>query len=180
MACTPPLIHRWEILWFLISVHGGHVAVIDYISGGYLHVIEQNGDASGRNVYSQSDPVECYLTANSSSGGCDGLPDGYFCGLDGLNLDANTLYLCKSGSIASKQACSNTCVTMPHGQDDKCDTSGGSCATVKSTGNYCGGDVISGGNPSILYRRIGTKADGATYCANGCAVVPGANDVCKS
>jgi hypothetical protein len=71
--------------------------------------------------------------------------------------------------------CSFTCVTMPHGSDDKCTT--GSCSSV-NTGNYCGSDKI-GGDKNTLYRCESGKPAGATYCSNGCyTAASGYNDYC--
>ncbi len=130
----------------------GHVAVISGFTSSSVNVVEQNSSPTGKNTYAKSD-VECYLTYTGSGGGnCKNL--GYYCGNDGLGLDANNLYYC-SGSGAKpalSSDCKFTCVIMPSGQDDKCSSSG-SCSSV-NTGYYCGSDKI-GGDPNTLY-----------YCVN--------------
>lgn len=103
---------------------------------------------------------------------------GYYCGNDGLGKSANNLYYC-SGAGAEPTLhtdCAFTCTTMPHGQDDKCEA--GTCSKV-TTGNYCGGDKISG-DAHTLYRCESSKPAGAKYCANGCHTASsGQNDYCN-
>jgi surface antigen len=155
-------------LWVTNSGTYGHVAVITAVHSSTVDVIEQNSSPTGVNSYSISS-ASCFLTAQgSSSGSCSHL--GYYCGNDGLGLDANNLYYC-SGTGATptlKTDCSFTCTTMPSGYDDVC--SSGSCASV-STGNYCGTDKI-GGDANTLYRCESSKPAGATYCSNGCYTAP--------
>jgi len=106
------------------------------------------------------------------------LPSGYYCGNDGLGKDANTLYYCSgAGASPTKHTdCGFTCAIMPHGQDDKCMP--GTCSKV-TTGNYCGGDKISG-DAHTLYRCESSKPKGSHYCANGCVTAAkGSNDYCK-
>lgn len=108
----------------------GHTAIVTSVSGSSVSVVEQNSSPSGVNTYSTSG-VLCYLTYGSSSGSCSHL--GYYCGNDGLGMDANNLYYC-SGSGAKpslSKDCSFTCVVMPSGQDDKCSTSG-TCSSVNT------------------------------------------------
>jgi hypothetical protein len=116
-------------------------------------------------------------TSGSAGGSCPRL--GYYCGNDGLGLNANNLYYC-SGTGATptlKTACSFTCVTMPSGYDDVCSTSG-TCANV-NTGDYCGTDKING-DASTLYRCESSKPAGAKKCVNGCyTAAAGYNDYCK-
>lgn len=105
---------------------------------------------------------------------------GYYCGNDGLGLDSNSLYYCSgtgSSPILSSK-CSFTCVTMPKGTDDKCDSSSGSCSSV-NTGYYCGNDKING-DSTILYLCENSKPDGAQKCSSGCYVASsGSDDYCK-
>lgn len=108
----------------------GHTAIVKSISGSTVSVVEQNSSPTGQNSYSTSG-VLCYLTYGSSSGSCSHV--GYYCGNDGLGMDANNLYYC-SGAGAKptlSKDCSFTCVTMPSGKDDACSTSG-TCSTVNT------------------------------------------------
>ena len=67
---------------------------------------------------------------------------GAYCGNDGLDKDANTLYYCSGADLEPTIRSSCTfCVTMPKGQNDQCSTSG-SCSNV-NTGYYCGSDKVS-------------------------------------
>eukprot|EP01038_Epipyxis_sp_PR26KG_P015977 gene15977-21683_t len=153
----------------------GHTAIVSSVSGGLVHVTEQNASPTGTNAYSTSD-VECYLTAGGSSGSCPGL--GYYCGNDGLGKDANTLYYCSgAGATPSAKSCSFTCVTMPKGQDDVCSTSG-TCKNV-NTGYYCGSDKVSG-EAHTLYYCVSSSPNGAKYCSNGChTAASGSDDYCS-
>ena len=103
----------------------GHVAVITSISGGQIHVIEQNSSPSGKNSYSTNSNIKCYLHADKNHGGCPNA--GWYCGNDGLGKNANVNYFCsKSGGDITKQdKCGKTCVTMPKGNNDKCSSNGG-------------------------------------------------------
>jgi len=155
----------------------GHTAIITSVGSGKVNVVEQNASPSGTNSYSTSD-VKCYLTANASpAGSCP--HTGYYCGNDGLSMDANNLYYCSDAGAEPKLSsdCSFTCVTMPSGQDDACSSSG-SCSAV-NTGYYCGNDKISG-NANTLYYCKSSQPSGAEYCSNGCYVAPsGQDDYCK-
>lgn len=157
----------------------GHVAVITSVGSSTVDVIEQNSSPTGTNTYSKSD-AGCFLTASSSSGSCH--TTGYYCGNDNLGLSANSLYYC-SGSGATPTlhtSCSTTCVTMPSGQDDKCDSSSSSCSSITaSAGYYCGDDKING-NSNTLYYCLNSKLDGAVYCSSGCVTAQsGSDDYCK-
>mmetsp|Transcript_1197 Transcript_1197/g.1948 ORF Transcript_1197/g.1948 Transcript_1197/m.1948 type:complete len:205 (+) Transcript_1197:50-664(+) len=46
----------------------GHVAVITSIKGDSIHVIEQNSSPSGKNTYSKSGSIACYLHAKNNKG----------------------------------------------------------------------------------------------------------------
>ena len=52
---------------------------------------------------------------------------------------------------------------------------GGSCVVG---GAYCGGDKLSG-DPNTLYRCTGGTPTVLSHCANGCAIIPGQDDVCS-
>jgi len=161
-------------LWVRTSGTWGHVAVITAVHSSTVDVLEQNASPSGKNTYSK-DSAGCFLTAGHSSG-CPN--HGYYCGNDGLGKDANNLYYCSGagGTASLSSDCSFTCVTMPHGYDDKCGS--GSCSSV-NTGNYCGSDKI-GGDKNTLYRCENSKPAGATYCDDGChTAASGQNDYCK-
>lgn len=156
----------------------GHVAVITSISGGYLYVIEQNSSPTGKNTYSMSSNIACYLHADKNSGGSSCPNAGWYCGNDGLSKDPNSNYYCssKGGSVTSTDDCKVTCVTMPSGQNDKC-TSNGSCSGLN--GYYCGNDKVNG-DASTLYLCKNGAPSGAKYCSNGCYVAAsGYDDYCK-
>lgn len=165
----------------------GHVAVINHTvdSGSSIQCLEQNNHPNGIGVYPVSE-VMCYLKPVSSppppppppSGpSCAGLPDGWFCGDDGIaGGNPNSIYFCSGGEITQTEACGFTCVTMPHGQNDQC-TATGSC-TNAPTSYLCGNDHV-GGSSTILYLCKDGHPSGATYCASGCEIVSGANDKCK-
>lgn len=53
---------------------------------------------------------------------------------------------------------------------------GGSCVVG---GSYCGGDKLSG-DPNTLYRCTGGTPTVLSHCANGCAIIPGQDDVCST
>ena len=48
---------------------------------------------------------------------CTGLGDGDYCGGDGVAGDADTLYTCSGGTLASSQLCSAGCLVNPDGSD---------------------------------------------------------------
>jgi len=155
----------------------GHVAVIDTVSDTAADVVEQNASPNGRNSYTLSS-AECFLTARKlppSGPSCNGLPNGWFCGNDGIGGSTNTNYFCDDGKITSTTACSFACVVVP-GSNDECSDKG-SCSGLPD-GWFCGDDKI-GGDSNTLYFCSGGKADGAKYCTNGCQINPGANDSCK-
>jgi hypothetical protein len=56
------------------------------------------------------------------------------------------------------------------------------CGSTAKYGNYCGGDKVSGGASSRLYRCTGpnTAAKLLKVCAYGCGVNPGTDDACKA
>jgi hypothetical protein len=163
-------------LWVRTTGTYGHVAVITAVHSSTVDVIEQNSSPTGRNTYNIAD-AGCFLTAGHTSGSCPN--KGYYCGNDGLGKSANSLYYCSAAGATPSlySSCSFTCITMPHGYDDKCGNTG-SCSSV-NTGNYCGTDKI-GGDSSTLYRCESSKPNGATYCSNGCyTAAAGYNDYCK-
>jgi hypothetical protein len=45
----------------------------------------------------------------ASSDPCQGMADGNYCGGDGVQGDASTLYTCSSGTLANSQVCANGC-----------------------------------------------------------------------
>src|SRR3546814_2242662 len=109
----------------------GHTAVIMKVSSSSVTVIEQNASPSGSNTYNRNQ-VSCYLTAQKSTGKCS--HRGYYCGNDGLGLDANKLYFCDAAGAKPtvSKTCSFTCVIMTQGNDDKC--ASGSCSSVQKIG----------------------------------------------
>jgi len=154
----------------------GHVAVIDTVTSTGADVVEQNGDPSGRNSYTLSSAY-CFLTAGKPPSGpsCGSLPNGWFCGNDGVFGSTNTNYFCDDGKITQTTNCDFACVIVP-GSNDQCSNTG-SCSGLPD-GWFCGNDKI-GGESDVLYFCNGGKADGAKYCANGCQINPGVNDSCK-
>jgi hypothetical protein len=105
---------------------------------------------------------------------------GYYCGNDGLGMNASTLYYC-SGSGATPQVsqqCSNGCKINPPGVPDACNPASGPCP---SSGDYCGGSVGQNGNN--LYYCSGAGANPTlkqTCSSNGCQTnPPGTPDVCR-
>jgi len=157
----------------------GHVAVITQVSANNISVIEQNADASGKNTYQMgASYVACYLTANAtaSSGSCQGMPNGYYCGNNGISGSPNTLYYCMNGAIQSQSACPQVCETFPQGYDDKCAT--GTCSGLMN-GYYCGNDMVSGSDPSALYLCQNGAVASASHCPNGCVTAAsGVADYC--
>ena len=156
----------------------GHVAVITSISGGYINVIEQNSSPSGKNSYSTSSSIKCYLHADKNNGGSYCNNAGWYCGNDGLDKDPNKNYYCSSagGDVTDNEACKTTCVTMPSGNNDEC-TSNGSCDGLH--GYYCGDDKVNG-DKNTLYLCLDGAPSGATYCANGCHTASsGYDDYCN-
>lgn len=155
----------------------GHVAVITSVSGGYVNVIEQNSSPSGKNSYSMSSNIACYLHADKNSGSyCRAA--GWYCGNDGLNKDPNVNYFCDSsgGSVTKEDKCATTCVTEPSGYNDQC-TSEGNCSGLH--GYYCGGDKVDG-DSNTLFLCLNGENSGATYCSNGCHVAnSGYDDYCN-
>ena len=105
--------------------------------------------------------------APAPSGPCSGKADGTYC-------DGSKLLQCKSGNVASSQACPNGCEVKPPGTPDVCKaaTASGPC-TGKPDGGWCSGDALlqcKGGNQS-----------GSQTCSYGCqAMPPGVADQCKS
>jgi hypothetical protein len=63
----------------------------------------------------------CY-SGSSGGGSCPG-GNGLYCGSDGVNGDANTLYNCKNGTLTIEQHCANGCVTAASGSPDYCKNS---------------------------------------------------------
>jgi len=153
-----------------------HVTVIDSVSGNTINVLEQNSSPSGRNSYTFSQ-VSCFLTAGGGGGLCSGLSDGTYCGNDGIHGgQANTLYTCSGGNVASTSTCKFVCEVMPSGTADRC--ASGSCSGLEN-GYYCGNDQI-GGDPNGLYQCQGGNGETCKYCTSGCQVSPpGQPDKCK-
>ena len=154
----------------------GHVAIITSISGGTINVIEQNSSPTGTNSYDTSN-VLCYLTTSgSSSGACS--HTGYYCGNDGLNMDADTLYYCSgSGATPStKSKCTYGCTTAPSGYDDYCATS----TTCSHLGYYCGDDGLNMDADTLYYcSGSGATPSVKTKCTKGCTTAPsGSDDYC--
>lgn len=154
----------------------GHVAIITSIGGGTMNVIEQNSSPTGKNSYSTSSNIQCYLHANKNSGGCPNA--GWYCGDDGLGKSANSLYYCSGsgGSITDSKQCGTTCVTMPKGYNDEC-TNKGTCTGLN--GYYCGNDKVNGDSSTLYYCKNGAN-NGAQKCSNGCHVASsGYDDYCN-
>lgn len=102
------------------------------------------------------------------------LPDGFYCGDDGVGGDPNTLYQCIGGVANIAIICPSGCQTNPPGQNDVCIG-----LTCPSDGLYCGGDGV-GGDAGTLYQCTGGVATMLQVCANGCQTnAPGTDDQCK-
>lgn len=57
---------------------------------------------------------------------------------------------------------------------------GATCDSDARTGDYCGGDKVSGGDKNTLYRCNGPgRATTVRRCSAGCSVNPGTDDTCK-
>lgn len=57
---------------------------------------------------------------------------------------------------------------------------GTTCDSNAKTGDYCGGDKVTGGSKNTLYRCNGPgRATVIKVCANGCSVNTGTDDTCK-
>jgi len=153
----------------------GHVAVITAFYGSTFDVVEQNSSPNGKNSYSTSGGVECYLTAGGGSSCPNG---GYYCGNNGVSGSSNTLYYCSGkGGSQSTIGCGFTCAAYPEGYDDTC--VGGTCQGVGLNGYYCGNDNI-GGDANTLYLCQNGAPNGARHCMNGCAVQSaGYDDYCR-
>jgi hypothetical protein len=107
---------------------------------------------------------------------------GYYCGNDGLNGNASTLYRCTGAGATPQvsQNCSYGCKINPPGVADVCNSApSGPCP---SSGDYCGGTV--GQNSNNLYYCSGAGANPTlkqTCSSNGCQYNPsGTADVCKA
>jgi len=153
----------------------GHVMVIMDVRGSEIDVMEQNSSPTGRNTYRMSD-MGCYLRADGAEPtgpSCAGHPDGLRCGHDGIHGDANVLYKCISGKIASQAKCPQACATIP-GANDRCAT--GTCK-AGMVGDYCGNDRIDG-DKTMLYTCHNGQITKAQLCPRGCVIHPGANDKC--
>jgi hypothetical protein len=121
-------------------------------------------------------------TGGTTGPSCTGLASGLYCGNDGVNGDANTLYKCNGGAISVQQVCANGCQVMPAGTNDACKSGGGSTATCAGLGNglYCGNDGVTNGNAGTLYQCTNGAASVSQVCPNGCKInPPGTPDACN-
>jgi hypothetical protein len=103
------------------------------------------------------------------------VPEGHYCGSNGVAGDPNTLYGCNSGGVPlARGICDFGCLVRDG--DDACRGGGGPCV---DTGFYCGGDKLDG-DPQTLYRcQDGVGVDGMV-CPDGCIVMPpGMDDECR-
>ena len=86
----------------------GHTAIINKtVSSTSFQVVEQNNHPNGIGTYS-TDIVLCYLkpVSASSEPSCAGMPNGWFCGHDGItNGNPNDRYLCSGGKITQTEKC---------------------------------------------------------------------------
>jgi hypothetical protein len=109
----------------------------------------------------------------SSGPSCTGLPDFKYCGSDGVNGDANTLYTCAGGKLTDSQPCANGCTIGSSNTDDYCAFSpgGGGGNTANCTGltdgTYCGSNGPTG-DPDTLYTCAGGSVSGSQVCSAGC------------
>ena len=98
-----------------------------------------------------------------------------YCGGDKVAGDPMTLYECDAGGVPqARGTCTYGCIIEP-GNDDACRGGGGTCVTG---GHYCGGDKLDG-DPGTLYVCSAGVGTSPMRCPNGCAVVPGSDDMCR-
>ncbi len=106
---------------------------------------------------------------------------GYYCGSDKVSDGRrDTLYECNGpGPVQSAKRCKNGCKIAASGHDDYCKPP--SCDANASTGYYCGGDKVSGGDTDTLYECAGPgPIQSKMTCADGCVVAPsGQDDYCR-
>jgi hypothetical protein len=131
---------------------------------------------------SQACPAGCSIQPQGTNDRCTvtlTCPSaGDYCGSDGVNGDASTLYHCAAAGEppSSSQPCANGCSVQPAGTDDYC-VPDLKCPTA---GDYCGNDGV-GGPANVLYHcaAAGQPPTSSTTCAMGCAIEPqGVSDVC--
>jgi hypothetical protein len=104
---------------------------------------------------------------------CTGLPDFKYCGSDGVNGDANTLYTCAGGTMTGSTPCANGCTIGSSNTDDYCafTAGGGGTSTADCTGltdgTYCGSNGPMG-DPSTVYTCSGGSVSSSQFCSAGC------------
>ena len=169
-------------------------------SGWYCGASAQHpsGDANTRYLCSggltsssESCPNGCQVNAagtddtckSSSTDGCSGLSDGWYCGASAQHPsgDANKRYLCAGGGTSSTESCANGCQVNPPGTDDTCKSSTADGCAGLSSGWYCGASAQHpAGDGSTRYLCQGGVTSSSQYCPNGCQVnPPGNDDTCK-
>ena len=130
---------------------------------------------TGVNTYAVSE-VMCYLKPVSTGPSCLNLKNDWYCG-NRIGGKPNTKYNCTNGKMEKAVDCSFTCLERTSSEGgDEC-VAQGSC-TGLPTSYLCGNDGV-GGISSALYLCKNGQPAGASYCANSCEIVPGANDKCK-
>ena len=98
-----------------------------------------------------------------------------YCGGDKVAGDPMTLYECDAAGVPqARGTCAYGCIIVP-AADDACRGGGGTCV---DGGRYCGGDKVDG-DPGTLYVCSGGVGTSPTRCANGCEIVPSADDMCR-
>ncbi len=106
--------------------------------------------------------------------------NGLYCGTVDPSLDNNKLYYCQDGIYQEREQCSNSCKSMPIGQDDKCEdvvVPPSSCPD--GNGLYCGKSALNHNTNYLYYCQDGNYSV-QEQCSNGCETMPsGTNDQCK-
>ncbi|CAK8711901.1 hypothetical protein GMJAKD_01145 [Candidatus Electrothrix aarhusensis] len=106
---------------------------------------------------------------------------GYYCGKSGLGQETNYLYYCQNGNYDEREQCSNSCKTMPAGQEDKCEdvVVPPSVSCPGGNGLYCGKSSLEQ-KPNYLYYCQNGKYQVRDRCPDGCDVMSsGTSDRCK-
>ena len=103
---------------------------------------------------------------------CTGLPNGYYCGFNGLNGNppVNWLVVCEAGKPDTIRDCDAGCLAFPNGTPDECDECPG-----KPTGDYCGSQfgTYTPYNAAYLISCAQGVAAIQGQCTNGCQPGPG-------
>ena len=149
---------------------------LDQLSGEDLASYDAAGeDASGPDAWEPPPPPSPTCDATAKTGD--------YCGGDKVSDGSpDTLYACAGpGPAGVVEDCALGCVVAPPGFDDYCAEPKATCDANAKTGDYCGGDKVSSGDPDTLYACKGPgPAKVVLACAEGCVVAPaGVDDYCN-